>query len=147
MFPAQSSLAITPLLPFIKSSTFRHQRWQKIILQAGDIHTATATLLVCSPDPPIVSSCCEKLTLLEKCYSLDTIANDQYGNAITMITSNNNNDVYAIVGAKYHSTSGSAYLLSYEKTTNQWEHVAEFIPGGASANRGTAHPTINSDRT
>ena len=51
-----------------------------------------------------------------------------------MITSNNNNDVYAIVGAKYHSTSVSAYLLSYEKTTNQWEHGAEFIPGGASAN-------------
>ena len=39
-----------------------------------------------------------------------------------------------MVGAKFHSTSGSAYLLSYDATTRRWDHAAEFVPGGASAN-------------
>jgi len=40
------------------------------------------------------------------------------------------------VGASFHSISGSAYLVSYDRTSRQWSHVAEFVPGGASANGG-----------
>ena len=73
--------------------------------------------------------------MLEKCTSSDTAANDQYGNAID-INTQPNGDVYAIVGARRHSITGSAYLISYDKGTSQFSHVAEFIPGGASANGG-----------
>ncbi len=47
-----------------------------------------------------------------------------------------NNEVYAIIGARNHERSGSAYLISYDTPSMTWEHVAEFIPGGASANGG-----------
>lgn len=52
--------------------------------------------------------------------------------------------MYAIVGARHHSNSGSAYLLKYDKGTNQWEHVAAFVPGGASANGGFDGADISS---
>jgi len=41
-----------------------------------------------------------------------------------------------IVGARYHSVSDSAHLISYDGASKQWDHVAEFIPGGTSANGG-----------
>lgn len=72
---------------------------------------------------------------MEKCSSSDSAANDNYGHAVA-ITTHSNNDVFAIVGARNHERHGSAYLLSYNRPTSSWEHVAEFIPGGASANGG-----------
>ncbi|KAL7536669.1 hypothetical protein ACHAXR_007323 [Thalassiosira sp. AJA248-18] len=100
------------------------------------LQPTTSVSLMCSPNPPPNPQCgAEQLLLLEKCASSDTLANDQYGNALS-ITTRWNNDVYAIVGARFHAISGSAYLISYDGGTNQWEHVAEFVPGGASANGG-----------
>lgn len=52
------------------------------------------------------------------------------------VTTRSNNDIYAIVGARNHDKSGSAYLISYDRITSSWEHVVEFLPGGASANGG-----------
>lgn len=60
------------------------------------------------------------------------------------MTTRTNNDIYAIVGAIHHSRSGSAYLISYDGTSKQWEHVAEFVPGGSSANGGFDGADVNS---
>mmetsp|Transcript_19780 Transcript_19780/g.41446 ORF Transcript_19780/g.41446 Transcript_19780/m.41446 type:complete len:989 (+) Transcript_19780:2-2968(+) len=102
-----------------------------------------AVWLSCSGNPPTAASCTSATSattpaMLEKCVSSDTVASDRYGNALAITTrsSNNNDDVYAIVGASFHSRSGSAYLLSYDGTSRMWSHVAEFVPGGASANGG-----------
>ena len=44
---------------------------------------------------------------------------------------------------RYHEVAGSAYLLTYDRTSNEWKHVAEFVPGGASAN-GSFGPDTSS---
>lgn len=72
---------------------------------------------------------------MEKCSPSDTVASDQYGYALDM-TARSNGEVYAIVGARFHDRSGTAYLIHHYPSSRQWEHVAQFIPGGASANGG-----------
>ena len=72
---------------------------------------------------------------MEQCSSSDTVSNDNYGQSLA-ITSRTNGEVYAVVGAINHDKSGSAYLMSYDKSIRKWNHVASFIPGGASANGG-----------
>jgi len=79
--------------------------------------------------------CNAPLSIGSKCYSSDTQKDDNYGHAVAL-TTRSNGQVLAVVGSRYHDVAGSAYLLSYDRTSNEWKHVAEFVPGGASANGG-----------
>lgn len=89
---------------------------------------STQTTLLCTPSGDS-EQCQGALTLLEQCSSSNSVENDQYGSAISILKSSDvRSDIYAVVGARYHSQSGVAYLLSYDKETNQWEHVAELRP-------------------
>ncbi|KAL7551040.1 hypothetical protein ACHAWF_014248 [Thalassiosira exigua] len=91
------------------------------------------TSLVCVPDSPVAQCEGAPLSLLQKCSSSDTVANDQYGTSVALVAGSDG-DVYALIGARHNSVSGSAYLLLRDPDAERWRHTAQFIPGGASMN-------------
>ena len=138
---ATDSPTVTPATPSIRPTSRPSQSMPST--DSPSLLPTDAITLLCSPDLPPAAPCAFQLgggtvALLQKCSSSDSGPNDHFGSSLAIIAHSHSNnkegDLYAVVGAPHHAVSGTAYLLSYDLDSRRWEHVAKFVPGGASAN-------------